>query len=255
MTVSPRPAGGTVTGAGLNCGVGGTLCAVTMPAPMTLGLQATPATGYTFTGWTGDCTGTSTSLAVSLTGARTCGAAFTPTGTTTYSLAVTRPTGGTVAGTGVTCGTGGADCAETYTAATSVTLAATADSGYAFTGWGGSCTGTSLSTTVLMNAAKTCTASFAEGLPTGPPYTMTISPKPTGGSVTGAGLNCGVGGSLCAVTMPAPMTLGLQATPAAGFVFTNWSGDCSGTVSSIFVPLTGARTCTAVFVPAGGGAP
>ena len=255
LTISPAPAGGSVIGAGLNCGVGGSLCSVTMPAPMTLGLQATPATGYTFTNWTGDCTGTASSLFVPLTGARTCGATFTPTASTTYQLAVAPvPANGTVTGGGLTCGAGGTTCVASFSSGTSVTLTAAATTGYVFTNWGGSCTGTSPSTTVLMNAAKTCTASFAEGLPTGPPYTMTISPKPAGGSVIGAGLNCGAAGTLCTVTMPAPMTLGLQATPATGYTFTNWTGDCTGTSANIFIPLSGARTCGATFVPSGGGA-
>jgi len=254
LTVAPVPANGTVTGGGLTCGTGGTTCAVTVSSGMSVTLTAAADSGYTFTAWGGSCAGTSPSTTVLMNAAKTCTATFTAAASS-YALTVTRPANGTVTGGGLTCGTAGTACAASFTAYTSVTLTAAADSGYAFTGWGGSCTGTSLSTTVLMNAAKTCTATFAAGLPTGPPYTMTISPTPTGGSVSGAGLNCGVGGSLCSVTMPAPMTLGLQATPAAGFVFTAWSGDCTGTASSIFVPLTGARTCSAVFARVGAGAP
>ncbi|HNV02457.1 MAG TPA: hypothetical protein PKH99_04005, partial [Vicinamibacterales bacterium] len=332
MTIGPRPSGGTVTGAGLNCGAGGSACSVTMPAPMTLGLQATPAAGYTFTGWTGDCSGTNASLAINLTGARTCGATFAPMAAT-YQLSVSQPAGGTVSGGGISCGSGGAACSVTFPAATTVTLTAAPDANYTFTGWGGACsgaspnttvtvdgiksctavfaptvafglaitpvpaggtvtgggltcgaggsacsvtfpaattvtltaapdathtftgwggrcTGTGLTTTVTVDGATTCTATFG-GLAAGPPYTMTIGPVPTGGTVTGAGLNCGAGGSACSVTMPASMTLGLQATPAAGYTFTGWTGNCAGSTASLFLALTGARTCSATFSPAG----
>ena len=254
MSISPRPTGGTVTGAGLNCGTTGSLCAVTMPAAMTLGIQATPSAGYTFGGWTGDCTGTNAGIYVWLGGARTCGATFTPVGGTTYQLSVSPvPAGGTVTGAGITCGTGGSTCQATYGSSTAVTLTAAPASGYTFTGWGGHCTGTSASTTIQVDGVKTCTATFTTGTVNGPPYTMTVSPRPTGGTVTGAGLNCGTGGSLCAVTMPAPMSLGIQATAAAGYTFTGWSGNCTGTSPGIFVWLGGARTCSATFTPVGGG--
>jgi uncharacterized repeat protein (TIGR02543 family) len=80
MTISPRPTGGTVTGAGLNCATVGTLCTASMPAPMAYGMSAAPAPGYVFGGWTGDCTGTNPSLYINLAGPRTCGATFTPVG-------------------------------------------------------------------------------------------------------------------------------------------------------------------------------
>ena len=43
-------------------------------------------------------------------------------------------------------------------------------------------------------ANKQVTIDVTSGLPTGPPYTLTITP-PTGGRVSGAGINCGAGGT------------------------------------------------------------
>jgi hypothetical protein len=86
----------------------------------------------------------------------------------------------------------------------------------------------------------------------GPPYTLTITP-PTGGRVQGAGINCGAGGTACAVTMPGAMTLGISATASAGYAFTGWTGDCSGTKPSLLVDLKGPRACGATFAPSGGG--
>jgi hypothetical protein len=188
----PRPSGGTITGAGINCGTSGSVCQVTMPSSMTLGLQANADTGFVFSSWSGDCTGTNPSTWLTLDGVKTCGAVFT-------AAAPAPPPGSTT--------TGG--------------------------------TGTSTST---------------GSLPAGPPFTLTVS-RPTGGTVMGAGINCGSTGSLCSVSMPASMTLGMQAVPDAGHAFSGWTGDCSGTSPSVWLPLTGPRACGAVFVAVTGRSP
>jgi uncharacterized repeat protein (TIGR02543 family) len=179
---------------------------------------------------------------------------FTPAGgggTPTNTLTIAPvPAGGSVSGGGLACGNGGTTCQVTVGSGTTVALTATPASGYVFTSWGGSCSGTSTSTNVLVDAAKACSATFTSsgGPVNGPPYTMTITP-PTGGTIQGAGLNCGSGATQCSVTMPAAMTLGLSAIPASGYVFSNWTGDCSGTNTGIFVTLDGPRTCSATFTP------
>jgi len=188
----PRPSGGTVTGAGINCGTSGSVCQVTMPSSMTLGLQANADTGFVFSSWSGDCTGTSPSTWLTLNGVKTCGAAF-------RAAAAAPPSGSTTSG-----GTG--------------------------------------------------TPNPPGSLPAGPPYTLTVS-RPTGGTVMGAGINCGSTGSLCSVSMPASMTLGMQAVPDAGHAFSAWTGDCSGTSPSVWLPLTGPRACGAVFVAVTGRSP
>ena len=145
LTVTPAP-GGKIQGAGINCGAGGSACAVTMPASMTLGLQATASAGNTFTGWTGDCAGTTASLWLSLAGPRACSAVFTPVAVT-YALTITPvPAGGTVTGNGLACGTGGAVCEVTFGSATTASLTAAPDTGYVFAGWGGACSGTTAGT-------------------------------------------------------------------------------------------------------------
>jgi hypothetical protein len=71
---------------------------------------------------------------------------------------------GTVASdpAGIDCGM---DCTESYTPGIEVTLTATRDSGSTFDGWGGDCDGTLASTSVLMDADKTCAATFEECVP------------------------------------------------------------------------------------------
>jgi uncharacterized repeat protein (TIGR03803 family) len=175
-------------------------------------------------------------------------------GTPAYSLTITpAPAGGTVTGNGLTCGAGGAACAVTFASATTATLTATPASGYVFTSWGGACSGTSTTTSVLVDAVKACSATFTAsggggGLPTGPPYTLTVTP-PVGGQIQAAGIRCGAGDTQCAVTMPAAMQVGLAAVPSAGYTFSGWSGDCSGTSPAYLLALNGARTCGAVFAP------
>jgi hypothetical protein len=76
---------------------------------------------------------------------------------TQLTLTITAPVNGSVTGEGISCGT---DCTENYEADTEVTLTAEPVDGYQFQAWGGSCTGTEVTTTVMMDSAKTCTATF-----------------------------------------------------------------------------------------------
>ena len=76
LTVA-TPANGTVSGGGIDCGGGRTLCALGFDAARTLTLTATPEVGYIFTGWTGNCSGGETTT-VSVNSVRSCGATFSP---------------------------------------------------------------------------------------------------------------------------------------------------------------------------------
>ena len=197
-----RPAGGVVKAAGINCGTGPGACAVTMPAPMTVGVQATADPGYVFTGWTGHCSGTTPSQAMTLDGPRTCGANFAPAGTAATSTAPTTPTQPPPS-----------------------------------------------TTTSTTQPPPSTTTTTSGSLQAGAPYTLTIA-RPTGGTVQAAGINCGTKGAQCSVTMPAPMWLGLQATPDAGYRFTGWSGQCSGPEPGYALVLAGPRSCGATFTAA-----
>lgn len=130
-------------------------------------LTATPATGYTFTGWTGGgCSGSST-CTVSLTSAQSVTATFAVL-PINYTLTATKS--GTGTGT-VTASTAGISCGSTCSASvssgTAVTLTAAAGTGSTFTQWTiasgetcaeGSNSGTTC--TVTMSAAKSVNAAF-----------------------------------------------------------------------------------------------
>jgi uncharacterized repeat protein (TIGR02543 family) len=101
----------------------------------------------------------------------------------TSTLTVTKVGTGTVVGTGISCGT---DCTETVTSGTTISLTAAPATGFTFTGWSGACTGTG-ACSVVVNAAKTATATFTAVAPT---HSLTISKVGTG-TVNGSGISCG----------------------------------------------------------------
>ena len=153
LTIAPAPTGGTVTGNGLTCGAGGATCAVTLASGTTAALTAAPAAGYTFTSWGGACSGTSATTSVPMDAAKSC--TRDVHGERGHDLRADDCAGADgrdgdgeravvrrdVRGDARERDDGDADGG--------------AGGGYTFTSWGGSCSGTSATTSVLMDAAKT----------------------------------------------------------------------------------------------------
>jgi uncharacterized repeat protein (TIGR02543 family) len=134
----------------------------------------------------------------------------------------------------VTCN--GGTCQSSYPTGETVNLVAIPASGFTFNGWTVDCSGTNATTTVTMNAVKNCTATFELG-------TMGLTLATVGsGTVT-------CNGSTCQSSYPAGDTVNLVATPASGFTFKDWTGDCVGTSATITVTMDAAKNCTATFVP------
>jgi hypothetical protein len=81
---------------------------------------------------------------------------------------------------------------------------------------------------------------------------LTISPEPSNGSITAAGIACGFAYATddCLQNYPAALTIPLTAVPRAGYLFSAWTGDSD--CSDGKVTVSGPRTCTATFVPVGG---
>ena len=146
---------GTVTSSlsGINCG---SACVANYGTGTNITLTAAPATGSTFTGWSG-CAVSATNpkqCTVAMTRARVVRATFTRP-----VLTVTKSGSGAVTGTGITCGV---DCREPYNLNTVVTLTAIPAASLAFEGWSG-CTpvvGIPNQCTVTMSASKTVNAIF-----------------------------------------------------------------------------------------------
>jgi len=233
---------GAVTSApgGINCGSD---CSENYVTGTVVTLNAAPATGYNFVGWSGSgitCPGTG-ACTVPMTAARSVAATFSPAAASTFLLQVNRSGSGNVTSTpaGINCG---ADCSESYNSGASVTLSAAPAAGFAFDGWsGGGCSGTG-PCTVSMTAARTTTATFSA-------LSFGLSVNVTGsGTVTSApaGISCGAD---CSESYNSGTSVTLTAAPASGNSFTGWSGGgCSGT-GACTVSMTAARSVTAAFAP------
>ena len=97
--------------------------------------------------------------------------------------------------------------------------------------------------TVQMTQARTVTVTFNRIF-----YTLTVSPAPTNGSITASGISCGTGTTGdCVQSVASGTSVGLTASPAAGYRVGAWSGcqSVSGTLCT--VQMTQARTVSATF--------
>ncbi|RUQ40391.1 MAG: hypothetical protein EKK69_05595, partial [Candidatus Competibacteraceae bacterium] len=226
---------------GINCGAD---CAEVYAANTTVTLTAVAGTNSVFVGWAEACAsaGKALSCDVTIDAAKNVTAYFAP------ALSVTVIKGGTGSGTvtsspsGIACGS---DCSESYLLNTTVTLTATAQPGSAFTGWSDACSGATATCQVLVDAAKSVTATFTLD------NTLSLTVNKSGsGAANGkivsnpAGIDCG---SDCSGSYAKDSTVTLTATSGSDAVFTGWSGACSGTASSCTVTMNEARTVTAFF--------
>jgi uncharacterized repeat protein (TIGR02543 family) len=219
----------TSTSGAINCG---TTCSTTVTSGTPVTLNAVPASGYQFTGWSGGgCSGMgSCSLTV------TANTTVTATFTQVYTLSVIKSGLGTVTSnpSGINCG---ATCGADFVAGMPVTLSAIPQSGYGFTGWSGAginCPGSG-TCTVPMTQARTVTATFVQLV------TLTVGKTGDGsGTVAGGNINCG---STCTQSVFPGTMITLTATPSSADAtssrFVGWSepgcagvGNCTITVTS-----------------------
>jgi hypothetical protein len=165
-----------------------------------------------------------------------------------YTLTVNKSgTGsGTVTGTGINCGS---DCTESYASGTSVTLTASSLPGATFTSWSGCDSSSGNICTVTINQNRTVTATFTMVLP---PVTLNVVLLGTGssmGTVTGTGINCGLGGSDCSESYASGTSVTLTATPAETlYRFVSWGSGCdSPSGNTCTVIMNEDKTVTAEF--------
>jgi hypothetical protein len=130
-------------------------CAGSHPAGTAIVLQANPAAGSTFTGWSGDCSGTG-ACNLTMNAARTVTATFAPTNPGNHSLTVTVSGNGTVTGNQIACP---GDCSGSYANGTVVGLVATPAAGWALSSWSGACSGNG-ACSVTMSVDRTVNATF-----------------------------------------------------------------------------------------------
>ena len=131
-------------------------CTHSYPAQSQVTLNATPATGWAFSGWAGACSGTG-SCQITMTQDTNVSASF-------YQLPVTLTA--SVAGDGTITSTDGfincpGTCQHTYNPGAPVTLNATAASGWILSGWTGACSGVG-TCNITMTQNLAVTAVFVE---------------------------------------------------------------------------------------------
>jgi uncharacterized repeat protein (TIGR02543 family) len=214
LTSSPA-AGGTTDGEGA------------YPAGTSVTITSVPNTGYTFANWTdlasGAVVSSSPNFTFALTANRTLVANFL---LNNYTLTV-NAVNGTVSK---------APDQATYNHGSNVVLTATPAAGYVFSSWTGDATGTTNPLTVNMTSNKNITANFT-AIPVNS-YTLTVN---------------AVNGSVAKVadqpTYTSGSTVVLTATPAAGYTFSSWSGDATGSVNPLTVTMNANKNITANFTP------
>lgn len=120
-----------------------------------------------------------------------------------------------------------------------INIRATPSAGYTFTHWSGD-TGTigdpnAASTIIIMNGNYTITANFAQVA-----HTLTVN-STAGGSVTTPGEGT------YTYTYTARTVVNIVATADAGYTFSHWGGDASGTSTTVAVIMDSDKSVTARF--------
>ncbi|MHA2424692.1 MAG: InlB B-repeat-containing protein, partial [Candidatus Thorarchaeota archaeon] len=189
-----------------------------------------PGVRYVFVSWSGDATGTNyaSSDAITMDANKTATAVWK----TQYYLDVQSDHG-------TTSGSGWYDSGTTAVAGLDTgTVSGGTGVQYVFTNWGGDATGAiyAASNSILMNSPKTATASWKTQ------YYLTVE--------SDYGTTSGEGWKDAGVNIFASLDTGLVAGgTGVQFVFTNWSGDSTGTdyTASENILMNGPKTATAVW--------
>ena len=182
-------------------------------------LKATASSGYRFDHWSSDASGIVNTASITMNSNKNVIANFIKL--YTLSTSVNPAAGGSIFPVG-----------GTYDDGASVTLAATAASGYRFDHWSGDASGNLATVNVTMNADKNVIANFIKL------YTLSTSANPSaGGSISPSGGTYADGTSVS-----------LTATAASGYRFDHWSGDASGSTTTVNITMNGNKSVTATFI-------
>jgi uncharacterized repeat protein (TIGR02543 family) len=206
---SSPPAGGSTVGSG-----------AFLPGT-SVTIAANQNTGYTFTNWTDLLSGTVVSTSP----------AFTFVISTNRSLVANFSINTfTITTTAVNGAVGASPNQTNYNYGTHVQLTATPNAGYAFTSWSGDASGSANPLALVMTANKNITANFTAL------YTLNTT-----------AVNGTVAKSPNQSYYATGTSVQLAATPSAGYTFTSWSGDATGTTNPLTVSMNGNKNITANF--------
>jgi hypothetical protein len=240
LTVTKSGTGsGTITSnpSGINCG---NTCEYQYDLNSTVTLTASPDSSSVFSGWSGGATGFNSTVTVTMSSNKIVNAIFDKMCTLTVTKAGSGTGTVTSNPSGINCG---ATCSYQFLYGTSVVLTATPDSSSAFSGWSGDTVGTDTTITVTMNSNKNVTATF------NPAYTLTITKSGSGtGIVTSnpSGINCG---ATCSYRFVSGTSVTLTATADSSSIFIGWSGDATGSNTTVMVTMNANKNVTVTFNP------
>jgi uncharacterized repeat protein (TIGR02543 family) len=193
-------------------------------------LEALPDTAYHFTEWSGDLSGSANPTSVTMTGSRSITAGFE---INTYTLSL-NGTHGAIRVNSVSCAL---PWSGSFSEGEVVNLEAAADTGYHFTAWSGDLTGSVNPNSVTMTANKTIAASFAINT-----YTLSLT-----GSHGQARVNSVAHALPWSGSFSDGEVANLEAVADAGYHFTAWSGDLTGSANPTSVTMTDNKTIGAGF--------
>jgi uncharacterized repeat protein (TIGR02543 family) len=232
----------------------GTDCPTSYPYGTMVTLQALPNSGSVFLGWGGGvCAGTNPSCVVTIDQAKSVSGTFSipstllQVNTTNTATQNTGTVNSISPSAAINCGP---TCSASFTVGTVVTLTATPAANYMFMGWSGAgCSGTGNCAVTIVNGSNIVTATFV-------PITemLTVSTQSAPGSTCSGTISDGSGaincGANCVASYNINTSVNLTQTPAAGCVFSSWSGCDSTTGGACQVTMSSARSVFATFATA-----
>ncbi|MBH8569783.1 InlB B-repeat-containing protein [Microvirga sp. STS02] len=235
-------------------------------------LTATPAAGFTFTGWSGDATGSTNPLTVTMTANKTVTATFTAAGQSVVSYVLVDADTDTdiqVISAGATLNLAALPTRNLNIRAT--TNPATVGSVvFALSGTQTRSQTESVAPYALFG--DDVAGKFNSWTPAVGNYTLTATPYTAGSGSGTAGTPLSISFSVSNQAAPANYSLSvsmagsgtvtknpdqatyasgasvsLTATPAAGYQFSGWSGDATGSTNPLTVTMTANKSITATF--------
>ena len=210
---------------GIDCKTEEQECQATFATNTLVELTATPDTGSEFSSWGGhsDCG----DAKVTLTGNILCNVFF-KLGPRTLTISPTEH--GTISSQpeGILCGPNNQECEFEFNGSSNVTLSVTPVAGWRFDNWEGDCNENGA---VTMDSNQSCTANFVNE------HSLTLTTEGQGTIEDCA--------TECTQTHLNDETLQLSATPAKGWQFSNWSGDCDNGGN---ITMNSDKSCTAHFI-------
>lgn len=234
----------------------GAACTLSVPRGTLLTLNAKPATGFEFQGWSGGCTGNQTPFVLTLQDNVSCTASFAQVRRSLVLTITGGPNAGSVASDvnptpNFPCVSGNSAqtvCSTTFPTGTNVTLTPKLAGNNNVVVWQGCDSDRGLQgCTVKVDRDRPITAAFGTQS-----FTVALGRTGTGtGTITSSDgkLNCG---AICESSYIGGTTVTLTAQAASSSAFSGWSGDCAvagtdPTVPTVTVTVTKATSCSAAF--------